>query len=93
MSLILVNPFFSFRYSCSRRRLLHLLGAVPRTAPDDRLHPRRPVDPRLARDPESSLLRFRYTGHLRYIRVDFALNNTRIRSKYRRALRVKQVTR
>jgi len=48
------------RYSGSRGCVLHMLGAVPRTATDDDLHPKSPVDRHTARDPESSLLCLRY---------------------------------
>jgi len=51
--------------SCSGSRgcILHMLGAVPRSATDDDLHPKSPVDHHIARDSKSPLLCLRYSLH------------------------------
>ena len=47
-------------HSCGGGCVLHLLGAIPRSATHDHLRPQSPVDRRIARDSEPSLLRLRY---------------------------------
>jgi len=53
-------------HSGRRGCVLHMLGAVPRSATDDHLHPQPPVDCHTARDSESSLLRLRYRPNNNY---------------------------
>jgi len=56
--------FLRASYSCSGGCVLHMLGAVPRSATNDDLHPKPPVDYNFARNTEPSLLCLGYSSRI-----------------------------